>query len=106
MRADGKLPLPEEIKALDAMTAEYDRELAEREGPDLATRSYAVTVDEWLRFTAFIALLDAAVRAPLANDSGAMLLTARGLIDDTPFALAAALTHAGEAILHHRMKGG
>jgi hypothetical protein len=63
-----------------------------------ASLPWRETIERWNLYVTLVSLIDRAVHDPLGDGSAAVLLTAGALHDDEVFELAAALTHAGEAV--------
>ena len=83
---------------LDRFIDQLDRvQLGDEYAPG-ASMPWRAAVARWDLYVALVDLIDRAVRNPFADGSTAVLLTAGALHDDEVFELAAALSHAGEAV--------
>jgi hypothetical protein len=93
-------PSEEIVVRIDELVAKLDAATLEAPFTLPATSSYAVIVDAWGRFKAFVDALGSAVAQPFAHGASGTLLCADSLVDDATFKLAFWLTHVGEAVDH------
>ena len=83
---------------LDRFIDQLDRvQLGDEYAPG-ASMPWQSAIARWDLYVTLVDLIDRAVRDPFGDGSAAVLLTAGALHDDEVFELAAALSHAGEAV--------
>jgi hypothetical protein len=85
----------EEVAAVDGHVKALDRALDDR--PDYASPPFREVLADWERFSAHVALLDAALRVPRHYEASAILMTAGGLSEEI-HELGYQIAHVGRAV--------